>query len=196
MFLKEIRVSFVGILGRLAQGLDDFYIVWWAAVLLQVIVKNRTIIGDDYFISDKTIDWIIRKNENILPEYVKGKLTPHLLMKHLRFVPVGVNEEGILWKEPCLTKNCSGIRRDGSKCTYGHPVATPLPRENKVVVTKPAVMNKVVVTKPAVMKYGLVKQAAVPPPMDQNKWCFLLPPVKKDIKFHPLFFGTDRTWSW
>ena len=45
------------------------------------------------------------------------------VMKLTRWVPVGTSAtEGIVWQEPCLTKGCQDVRRDGCPCEYGHPI--------------------------------------------------------------------------
>lgn len=43
------------------------------------------------------------------------------VMEMVGWIPVGCGKEGLIYREPCLTRGCRGIRpSDGEKCTYPH----------------------------------------------------------------------------
>lgn len=97
----------------------NFPIPSWVEGLLHAILKNRTMKDGEYTIHNWVVYKLITRHIVDVPFYLRGWLTPHRLMVLIRFVPVGNG----LWKEPCLTKGCKGWRKDGTKCTYGHPVS-------------------------------------------------------------------------
>ena len=120
-FFQGLRVPFL----TPREDHDNYYIVWWCVRLLEVIRCSRTITADGkYIISDKMVAKIIENHGNTLPLGVTTWLTPQLLMKHLRFVPIKTDKDGTWWMEPCLTKRCEGRHRDGTPCNYGHPGTT------------------------------------------------------------------------
>lgn len=97
----------------------DFPIPSWVEGLLHAIRKSRTVKDGKYTIHNSMVYKLITQHIHDVPFYLQGRLTPRQLMVLIQFVPVG---DGF-WKEPCLTKGCKGWRKDGTKCTYGHPVS-------------------------------------------------------------------------
>lgn len=112
-------VNFLSATGRRPRhDMCNYPIPSWTRGLLRAILKNRMVVDGEYTIHNRVVYRLITQHICDVPLELRGWLTPRRLMIILRFVPVG---DG-LWKEPCLTKGCKGQRRDGTPCTYGHPV--------------------------------------------------------------------------